>query len=598
MTDFSSRQFPILFSERSTTTDLAVDIQRIDVVDLCREYDQLRKAAPSRSARNKRYFVGHNGRPQAKYPGSPSEKHLAVALWRLKAQWPRAGGGWLRLLDYQFPLKATRCDTGLGEVDLLGATDQGRLVVIELKVQRKNGSRGDTPLLALMEGLRYAAVVHANHGAIAAEARERFAIHLSAEPPIVQILAPQDWWRGWCDMARSTRRAAGQWEQNFLDLSAELEHRLGLVIECMSLQGTSLADITWDGRAPCLGQTPPMHPVCLDGAPAPAPATPRGPAGAMVDSTAYEDALLGHLWGWADRHHSSELDGAGRIGRPPVLQSEFASKAVLVPPDPARASGIVSAIPSKARHRWFRSFKSSQALAQSVFGAVRSFGRLDLLDGVVAECGRPAFLEDARGASLVLEHEVRSLGEPRRTSVDVLFEAGSKRVAVECKLTERKFGVCSRPQLSPGDPNYAEQHCDGNYRIQRGRRERCALTEIGVRYWTYLPHLFEWAADRDLRPCPFSEIYQLTRNALAATVSAGGFDRNSGHVLVVYDARNPEYAAGGTAQRQYESAIRDCRVPGLIRRLSWQRLAWAFTGAPEFGYLLAGLEDKYGIKPE
>ena len=598
MTEFSSRRFPILFPDRSTTTALASDIQRIDVAALCREYVQLRKAAPSRSARNKRYFVGHDGRPRAKNPASPTEKHLAIALWRLKAQWPRSGGGWLRLLDYQFPLKARSSDTGLGEVDLLGATDHGRLVVIELKVGRKDGSRGDTPLLALMEGLRYAAVVHANHGAIAAEARERCAIHVSTEPPIVQILAPEDWWRGWCDMARSTRRAAGQWEQKFLSLSAELEHRLGIVIECMSLQGISLADVSWDGREPRLGQTPPMRRVCLDGAPAPARATRRGAADAVDDATGYEDALLGHLWDWADRYHSSELDGGSRVGRPPVLRAEFASKAVLVPPDAAKASGVVSAIPSKARHRWFRSFKSSQALAQSMFGALGSFGRLDVLDGVAAECGRPAFLEDARGASLVLENEVRSLGEPRRTSIDVLLEAGSKRVAVECKLTERKFGVCSRTQLRPGDPNYAQQHCDGNYRVQRARRERCALTEIGIRYWTYLPHLFDWAADRDLRPCPFSEVYQLARNALAATVTASGFDPNSGHVLVIYDARNPEYAAGGAAQRQYESAINACRVPGLIRRLSWQRLVSAFTCAPELGYLVAGLEDKYGIRPQ
>ena len=191
MSDFSSRQFPILFPKRSTTTGLADSIVGIDVDALCREYDQLTKAAPSRSARHKRYFVGHDGRPQAKYPGSPSEKHLAIALWRLQAQWPWAGGGLLRLLDYQFPLKASRSDTGLGEVDLLGATDQGRLVVIELKVRRKDGSRGDTPLLALMEGLRYAAVLHANHRAIAAEARKRFAISVSEDPPIVQILAPR-----------------------------------------------------------------------------------------------------------------------------------------------------------------------------------------------------------------------------------------------------------------------------------------------------------------------------------------------------------------------------------------------------------------------
>ena len=317
----------------------------------------------------------------------------------------------------------------------------------------------------------------------------------------------------------------------------------------------------------------------------------------MIDSTGYETGLLRHLWGWADQHHSRELDSGRRIGRPPVLRAEFASKSVLVPPDPTRASGIVSAIPSKARHRWFGSFKSSQALVQSVFGALGSFGGLGLLDSVIAECGRPAFLEDTRGASLVFEHEVRSLGEPRSTSVDVLLEAGPKRVAVECKLTEREFGVCSRPQLRPSAPNYAEQYCDGHYRIQRGRRERCALTEIGVRYWTYLPHLFDWAADRDLRPCPFSDVYQLARNALAATVTATGFDQNSGHVLVVYDARNPEYAVGGAAQRQYESAISSCRVPGLIRRLSWQRLVGAFTCAPELSYLLAGLEGKYGIRP-
>ena len=341
-----------------------------------------------------------------------------------------------------------------------------------------------------------------------------------------------------------------------------------------------------------------MQRICPDGEPVPEPAPSRGAAGAVDAAAGYENVLLGHLWGWADRYHAGELDGGSRDGRPPVLRAESASRSLLVPSDPTKASGIVSAIPSKARHRWFRSFKSSQALTQSVFAALDRFGRLDLLEGVIAECGRPAFLEDARSASLVLEHEVRSLGEPRRTSVDVLLDAHSKRVAVECKLTERKFGVCSRPQLRPGAPSYAEQHCDGNYRIQRGRGARCALTEIGVRYWTYLPHLFDWAADGDLWPCPFSEVYQLARNALAATVSERGFNPDSGHVLVVYDARNPEFAADGEAGHQYESATSACRVPGLIRRLSWQRLVNALTCAPELAYLLTGLEGKYGIRPE
>ena len=164
----------------------------------------------------------------------------------------------------------------------------------------------------------------------------------------------------------------------------------------------------------------------------------------MIDYTGYENALLGRLWGWADRYHSSELDGGSRTGRPPVLRAEFASKAVLVPSDPARVPSVVSAVPQNARHQWFRSFKSSQALAQSVFGAIGSFGRLDLLDGVTADCGRPAFLEDARRASLVLEHKVRSLGEPGWTSVDMLLEGPSKRVAVECKSSLNASSASAR----------------------------------------------------------------------------------------------------------------------------------------------------------
>ena len=594
MTDFP-RKFPILFGSHNKITGLAKAIRRIDVDALCGEYCRLRREAPCRTAQDKTYFVGHDGHPSSKNPGSPSEKHLAIALWRLGSRWPRVGGDRMRLLDYEFPLKASQSDAGIGKVDLLGATDRGRLVVVELKVRPKNDSRGDTPLRALMEGLRYAAVVHANHRAIAAEARECCDIDVSKEPPIVQILAPEDWWRGWCDMVGSTRKKVGEWEPGFLGLSAALEARLGIVIEYASLQGISLADVRWDGCGSSLDRKPAMHRVSLEDAPAFAAAPPRGAAGNGDDATGYENVLLEHLWRWADRYHAGELDGGTRVGRPPVLLLESASKSVLVPPDdPARAARIVAAIPSEACNQWFHSFKSSQALTQSVFAALDCFGRLDLLDGIIAECGRPAFLEDTRSASLVLEHEVRSLGEPRPTSVDVFLEAPSRRVAVECKLTERAFGVCSRPQLPLGHPSY----CDGNYRTQCGRSERCALTEIGVRYWTWLPDLFDWAADCDLWPCPFSDVYQLARNALATTVSEGGFDPHSGHVLVIYDARNPEFAAGGGAGRQYESAISACKVPGLIRRLSWQRLVDAFTCAPELDYLVAGLGGKYGIRPQ
>ena len=95
---------------------------------------------------------------------------------------------------------------------------------------------------------------------------------MSDEPPIVQIMAPEDWWREWRDTGGSTRRKAGEWERKFLDLSAALKARFGIVIECVFLQGISLANVTWDDRGPRLGEPPTMCKVWLDRAPICAPA--------------------------------------------------------------------------------------------------------------------------------------------------------------------------------------------------------------------------------------------------------------------------------------------------------------------------------------
>lgn len=581
MTAFSSERFPILFRDRWNRTGLAAAINNIDPDLLCAEYDKLRAQAPKRHASNKRYFVGHEGRLRATKPANPSEEHLAIALWRLKTLAPQSGVSAVRFLDYQLPLQAARSDAGIGKVDLLATTIDDRLVIVELKARL-----AETPIEALIQGLRYAAVVQANDAAIAAEARVRFGLRVADGPPIVQILAPDDWWRAWCEMAPRTRRAAGPWESCFHELAAGVETRLGIAIECGSLQDGGLADITWDTKGPMLPRPPSVSPTVFEGRPAPVP---------VVDYVGYEIALRENLWAWADQHLTDRLDGGGRSGRPPVLLPEAASMNVLVPSDPPRARYILDAVPVRERHRWFRSLKSSQALAQSVFGAVAASDRLDLLQDIVAECGRAAFLEHMHGVSLVLEHRVEELGEPRPTSVDVLLSSPTRRVAVECKFTEREYGTCSRPNLRPGDRTYAEQHCDGNYRVQRQRTERCALTEIGVRYWNHLPGLFHWEAGKDRIPCPLSPVYQLARNALAATVTGNGCDAASGHVLTVFDARNPDFAAGGAAWRQFEEAVAACRIPGLFRRVSWQRVARALSPAPEFAYLVTGLERKYGI---
>ena len=110
-----------------------------------------------------------------------------------------------------------------------------------------------------------------------------------------------------------------------------------------------------------------------------------------------------------------------------MLKPEFAARNVLVPPDGSLADEIRAAIGSAQRHKHFASLRSSQALAQSVFGAISAFGRLDVIEDITAECGRPAFFAGRQGWTLAFEHEVDTLGEPRATSIDVLLSGQNRQ---------------------------------------------------------------------------------------------------------------------------------------------------------------------------
>ena len=246
------------------TTGLAAYIAGIDVNALCREYEQLVENAPSRSARDKCYFVGHSGVTSSGKWSNRKEEHYAVALCNLGLAWPQPDGGESRLLDYQVPLKARQSDRGVGKIDLVGVTDRGRLMVIEVKIApERGGSRGDTPVRALIEGLRYAAIAWANVDAIAAEAKKCFGATIVKEPPVVQILADSAWWRGWLEMAGSTRNAAGDWEAPFAYLVRALNERLGVEIQCLALEDASLT-MGLEGRPPVLDREPAAHAVDVE----------------------------------------------------------------------------------------------------------------------------------------------------------------------------------------------------------------------------------------------------------------------------------------------------------------------------------------------
>ncbi len=267
MSNFSPINFTIFFGKEWYTTGLAKDISKVDRNALCEEYKKLRQCAPRRANVGKSYFVD---RHCGKVPSSNRvEEHLAIALWRFKGCWPRPDGSRFRLLDYQFPLQAGQADKGIGEIDLLGVTDQGRLIVIELKVKPKGGNnRGATPVAALMQGLRYAAIVEANQTVIAREAKEqakrrfKVGIEIVEEPPVVQILAPKAWWRSWWELGAPTRRKAGSWEPEFSILTRDVEEQLGVAVECVALDDCC-ADLVYgsDRRTPQLVSAPALYPV-------------------------------------------------------------------------------------------------------------------------------------------------------------------------------------------------------------------------------------------------------------------------------------------------------------------------------------------------
>lgn len=258
---------PTLFRDRWPARGLENSIASVNADELADEYRELGESAPQRS---EQYFSRQrNGTTTELPPDTPRiqwEPRYAIALWNLKHRWPRRGGGWHRFLDYQTPLRAGQAD-GIGEIDLVGITDQGRFLVVELKCPRSD--RGQSPAHALMEGLRYAAIVEANLHTLASEARKRFDCKTDAEaPPIVQVLGPVSWWRDWLDPGLK-KRATGDWDRAFADLASTIEGRIGVTVECMATD-TNIAEAV-DGlsrRMPSISPPPPLSAVHLDRNPA------------------------------------------------------------------------------------------------------------------------------------------------------------------------------------------------------------------------------------------------------------------------------------------------------------------------------------------
>jgi hypothetical protein len=232
---FPFADFPLLFTSEWPVRRLDDAITALSVPKLVAEYNGVRECAPRRADQGKRYFVEHDGSTPGGSTSNRREEHMARALYVLGRRWPWRGGGSLRLLDYQVPLKARRGDAGIGKIDLLGVTEVvgevGRFVVVELKIDGADDSRSDSPPVALMEALRYAAILQANQSIVAREAKVKFDALVSEEPPpVILLLGTKAWWESWI-----TLRAAGSWKAPFVDLLLQIETQIGVSVMCMAL---------------------------------------------------------------------------------------------------------------------------------------------------------------------------------------------------------------------------------------------------------------------------------------------------------------------------------------------------------------------------
>jgi hypothetical protein len=323
----------------------------------------------------------------------------------------------------------------------------------------------------------------------------------------------------------------------------------------------------------------------------------------MSKMTVYKADLLQRYWKYQETRFENEKelfdDKYVKPASPPVFKRSKAQKNVIFYPSASEQEKekLWGLIPVGERQRWYGSMNSSQALAQSVLGNLFVYSSLHCLseledyDTGISLLGKGHIPTD----DFKMEYKINYLGESRPTSLDG-FLPREYQIAIECKFTEAEVGTCSRPRLTPEESNYERDHCNRTYSIQRSRKARCSLTESGILYWQYVPDLFTWKIDGDLFPCPLYKNYQLVRNILAAGVKPSGqVSLDNGHVVLIYDERNPAFQNGGVGLEAYNEVKAALRKPTMIRKCSWQRIVRYLRDNSILPWLTDELALKYGL---
>ncbi len=316
----------------------------------------------------------------------------------------------------------------------------------------------------------------------------------------------------------------------------------------------------------------------------------------------FKEILNDRFWNYQKSNFQSEPNFFERQfapdGRPPVFTRNEAWRNVIIDPSSSKQEKdkLLALIPDGEEHKWFGSMHSSQALTQSILGNLAIHDSLHLLSELNSDEGLPLF-GDAQISpnNFTMEHKIDFLGEPRQTSLDG-FISGDYQISIECKFTEPEVGTCSRPRLLPNASNYENELCNGNYSIQRSRKKRCSLTEIGVAYWQYISSLFNWENDIDMNPCPLNKNYQLVRNILAVGVKPDkSVTLNHGHAILIYDERNPSCQPSGNIYTAYLETRNALLEPKMLRKISWQKIVKQMRNKESLPWLTEQLDDKYGL---
>lgn len=215
--------------------------------------------------------------------------------------------------------------------------------------------------------------------------------------------------------------------------------------------------------------------------------------------------------------------------------------------------------------------QSSQALAIDVFGTLAVSDTRDvILDGWATELGLPA----GGPWSVQLEwHDPNdNLNERQPTWVDAVAQSPHALIFFEGKFTEGDGGRCSQTQPLRTGPRQGQRQCDGRYMFQTnpatGTEARCALTAKGLRYWEYIPQVFDYAADQSYFECPFAGAwFQWMRNLTGCYAAARASGRAPAFVLAYADG--PGLAMAARVRSTEWARLQNRLQPGAITLRAW-----------------------------